>query len=172
MDEFQIALAIGAVVAVALNYGQPRAWLWVFVGAADFIATAIYQAYPLSTIPHAFVTCMVDGAVVALLSIYGRLGWEIWVRRCFMLSMLMSILFLSHYIPSVYAYVTLLEICNWLALLVIGGDGIARALDAHVDHRALGYGPRGLWGRAVHRARVHLDSPRPASFLARAFTRY
>ena len=173
VDIFQIALAIGALVAAALNYNQPRALIWIAVGALDFVLTAFYQLHAIPQLPHPFVTCLVDGTVVALISIFGRLTWEIWVRRCFMLSMLMSILFLAHQgITTRYVYVTMLEVCNWLALLTIGGTGIMRLIDAGVDNSLSGLALSRYRCGALHRVRAFLDAPRrKATFLARQIAR-
>jgi hypothetical protein len=172
VDIFQFALLLGALATAAIAHDDRRALLWIAAGALNFFATALYQAHPFPQIPHAFVTVVADGILVGLLSRYGRYRWEAWVRRAFMLSMLFSILYLSHAIGTRYVYVTSLEVCNWLALLIIGGTRIARLIDERMDISFVGLHPRRYWGRTVHRLRIHLDAPRPkAAFLSRAITR-
>lgn len=172
MDIFQAALLCGAIVALALNYREPRAWCWILLGAADFIFTDLYQTHSWWWLPHPFVTGITDATVAVCLSLFGVNRWERFVRYAFMLSVLVSISRLAGWIETRYAYVVGLELCNWLALFVISGTGITRLVDEGVGSSMVGQDTRAGLGRALHRARTFLDSPgRPKGILARTFVR-
>lgn len=168
MSGYTLALLIGAVIVAAINYNLPRAALWIAVGALNFALTSLYFHSGLAPwwLPHAFVTGIADAVTAILLAIFGAHVWERLVRYCFMLSVLISMSMLLGWIPTEYAYRTGLELCNWLALLVMGGHGLLRLADdrglVEQDARA---GARSI----VHRARMVLDAPRQSTgVLARA----
>lgn len=169
MDIFQTALLIGAVFVAILNYNEKRALLWIAVGALNFTLTALYQDHALLWLPHPFVTGVADATTVILLATCGIYKWERFVRYAFMVSILVSIAFLLGWIPDRTSYVIGLEGCNWLALLVMGGSGIARLADERANSGVVVQGARTGVGRMLHRVRATFDATRqPKGVLARA----
>lgn len=170
MDIFQTALLIGAVVVAAVNFNQPRALLWIALGAANFVLTDLYFYYAIPWLPHAFVTGVADAFLVILLATFGVHRWERFVRYAFALSVLLSMAYLLGWIPDRTSYAIGLEGCNWLALLVMFGTGVLRLADARVDHGFMGSGSRTGLGRYLHWARVVCDAERrPTGVVAKAF---
>jgi hypothetical protein len=169
MTIFTAALALGALVVAALNYNQPRVLIWLAIAAFNFVATYVYFDFAPWWMPHAFVTGVADALVVILLSIFGTHVWERLVRYCYMLSILCSMSFLLGWLPDQYAYGTALEICNWLALLVMGGHGLLRFVDDGRDRAGVGEAARAGPRSYLHSARFFLDAPRRSEgILARA----
>ena len=169
MDIFQIALLIGAVVVAALNWNQPRALIWIAAAAVNFALTDLYFYHAPVWLPHAFVTGVADATLVIFIATYGKYRWERMVRYAFQLSILVSVAFLLGWIPDQTSYAIGLEVCNWLALLVMGGAGIIRLADERFGGSMVGQGARSFAGRAFHWLRVLLDASRqPTGVLARA----
>lgn len=154
MDGWQIALAIGAAIAAALSWREPRGIAWIIAGAASFIATDSYEAagWPY----HAIVTGFFDAGVCLLIYFFAAYRWEMWLYRIFQTSVFVSLLRASGFIDSHYAYIVALEVCNWAALLVIGGTAIGERVDARM---ALHRPARGRFRRAVATLRQARRSP-------------
>jgi len=169
MDIFQIALLIGALVVAVLNWNQPRALIWIAIGATEFALTDAYFYIAPAWLPHPFVTGVADATLVIVLATYGIHRWERWVRYCFMLSILVSMAYLLGWIPDRTSYAIGLEIANWLALLAIGGAGIARLADERFGSGLVGQGAWPAARRGVHWTRALFDAVRqPTGVLARA----
>ena len=126
MSQYQMILAMAAVAAVALAWRVPRAWLWVALGALDFIATTAYARggweYP------SFFSVIVDGLVCACIFFIATRRWEMQIGRLFMAMMLVNLVyFLAEHIAKVEMshaiYITVLEVLNALVLCLIGGIG-------------------------------------------------
>jgi len=151
MNEFHAALLIGAIVAAALSWRDPRGIAWIAAGSASFIATAGYEAagYPY----HPIVTGLFDAGVCILIYLFAAFRWEMWLYRIFQTSVLVSLLRATGWIDSHTAYIVALEACNWAAIFVIGGTAAGERIDARVGaHRAAP-------GR-LRRAVASLRSPR------------
>lgn len=158
MNAWQTPLALFAVVVALLSYPDWRALRWIILGVLDFAATAVYQAYPLSFVPHPAVTFLVDGLVALTIARYAIYRWEIWVGRVFRASVCISLaaLLTMIWVPYAdvrYIYVSLLEACCWAALLIIGWTGLAEWAGALSN---LGTGG----GGALRRSRDFLCTPR------------
>lgn len=153
MNSFQIALLIGATITALISSHLPRAWLWIGCGAVSFIASTAYARYGLPYPPAFTLAC--DAAVC--LAIYGlaKEKWELLAYDVFRLSVLISLLHLFGAIESHWLYVVALELCNWLALLVIGGTAIL----AGVAGENSTFGP---WLVRLRGAQLSLRKARPA----------
>ena len=127
MNEFQIALMLGAIGTAAISWKLPHSWLWIGAGAMSFIASTIYfrMGYPY----YPVATLFFDGCVC--IAIYGtaRERWELLAMGLFQCSMLVSltysyILFFAPFLANHWLYVVLLEIINWAVLALIAGTAI------------------------------------------------
>lgn len=144
MTPFELALLVGVLAAAAACRFKDRPLLWLTVGVVNYVITSAYYALGLPY--HAFFTAMADSAVCLSIYFGGKYHWEMGLYRVYQFSVAISILRLSTLIDDAYFYALLLEACNWLAIFVIIGKGIAERLengDAYLD--------RHLRGR-VHRA--------------------
>lgn len=126
MDVFQGALLAAAIAAALLSWNNPRGLAWIAVAAVDFVLCAFYQAAEPAVLPYPMFTGLVDATVCLVLYLVGRFRWEMWLFRIFQLSVLFSVLRLFGIIETTYLYVAMLELANWLALLVIGGTSLLR----------------------------------------------
>lgn len=127
MSEFQIALAIGALITAIISRRLPRSSLWILFGAFSFIGSTAY--YRLGYPYYPVATLFFDGCVC--IAIYGmaRERWELLTMRLFQCSMLISLVYTSilFFLPSLahhWLYVVLLELANWAVLAVIAGTAI------------------------------------------------
>lgn len=145
MNEFQIALLIGAVVASLLSMRLPRAQIWLLTIAAAFAFSTAWQRAGLPFHPAFTLGC--DAGVCLAIYFLGREKWEIGLYRIFQASVLTSLIFLAGPLEvfgavfrmSNYGYVVMLEAWNWLALLVIGGVGLSETLKGRVNENAAGH---------------------------------
>jgi hypothetical protein len=126
---YQKALLGFAVVAAVISADDRRALLWILAGAADFIITTAYQRSGITTPPYPLVTGIADAVVCLALWWFWDRRWEKYLFLIFQLSVLISLFRLIRVIDTNYAYVTALEVCNYLALLVIGGTHLLGKVD-------------------------------------------
>lgn len=122
MNEFQIALAIGAVIAVAVAWRVPRAAMWILAGAMSFIASTAWARYGMPYPP--VFTGLCDAAICLGIYFFGKSAWEMRLWRLFQASVLVSLLYFVGVIGPHWAYIVALEAINWLALLLIIGFGV------------------------------------------------
>lgn len=169
MDIFQTALLVAAVIVAAINYNQKRVLIWIAAGAVDFVLTDAYFYIAPPALPHPFVTGVADATLVILIATFGATLWERLVRYCFMASIFVSISFLWGWIPDETNYAKWLEICNYAALLIMGGTGILRLADDWLGW-PVGQVPRTFAGRNLRLARNLFDKARPPTgVIAKAF---
>lgn len=135
MNEFQIALLIGLVVTGLISSRLPRAWLWLACGLASFVASTAYARFGLLYPPAFTLAC--DASVCLAVYFFGKERWEENLYRVFQLSVLISLLHMSHFISGHWLYVVSLELLNWAALLVIGVTAILDRARGHggITHR-------------------------------------
>lgn len=145
MDIFQGALLVGAIGTAALCRKDKRALGWIAAGAANFVITAAYEAYGLPY--HPAFTGFADASLCLAIYFVGRYRWEMRLWNVLQLSVMVSILRMLGVIQSHYDYIVALEVCNWMALGVIGGTRALQLVD-----RNLG------WERSYRGAhqRIHL----------------
>lgn len=169
MTVYVWALLFGAVITAAINYNNRVVLRWLTIGAANFALTYLYYFHALSWLPHAFVTGVADAAFVIAIMMYRRQAWEKAVQYCFMLSVLVSMSKLLGWLPDQTSYGIALEVTNWAALLVMGGTGILRLIDEDDTGDVVGQVAWSRPRRALHRARMAIESPRRSEgVLARA----
>lgn len=157
MDPAKWALVYGAVTIALLSWRVRHSWLWIGFGAMNFALTAGYEKFGFPMPP--FFTAMCDAAMCLAIFRYAEQQWEIWLFRLFQGSVLAGIVYfvMAHVIGDTsghLAYVIVLEIINWLALLTIGGTAV---LERAGGHGSLAHA---LLGRRVSRAHRAVRAPR------------
>lgn len=166
MSIFDTALLIGAIVAVLLNWKNPRAVGWVLLLALDFIASTLYwrSDWPY---PAAFGG-FCDAAVCFVLYFASKQRWELWIWRLMQASVAVNIFYLSINLGLLRmdfpqdTYASLLELLNWLCLLLIGGVGILQLIgETNVTARE-------PWNRVRHTARLVRETRARNHFLSKA----
>lgn len=124
-NPWAMSLIALAVVVLAFTRRTPRAWFWVGLGGASFVATSLFwdfsshegrQFHPLFTF-----TC--DALVCLALHHWAEEKWELGIFAAFLASVFSSLLRIGGFIPDPIVYASLLELCNLSALLVTGGTG-------------------------------------------------
>ncbi|MUO85561.1 hypothetical protein [Agrobacterium vitis] len=149
---FQAYLIVGALVCALFSMHMPRAWIWICAGVASF-ALSTWWARSGFEFPPAF-TLLCDATVSLSIYFFGRERWEDRLADIFRLSVFVSLVYLTGPITvfgltiefSHYAYVTLLELINWLALILIGGTAVMDRVNGYEN----GFGH--LWSRHFHRS--------------------
>lgn len=150
-----LGYAVGALVAM----GNLRAMAWLGLGAAVFTASSVYWRTGL---PHPELVAGAFDTIVCL-TIYfaGRERWEMWIWRLFQVMLMLNIIRLAGTV-GIYpnadhgTYAVLLEVTNWLVILLISGTaGLQR----------IGYGYGGAadpWHRVSGLVRaLHAQRSRP-----------
>lgn len=137
-----------ALVVLSLTRGIPRAWLWIGIGAASFVISSVYWDLGDKTL-HPIVTFACDALVCVCIHAGAKEKWELGIFLAFLTSVFCSLLKLTGFIPNQILYASLLELCNFVALLWIGGVGIIDLIGKHEDGH-------------LHRIRVRLHSSRDA----------
>lgn len=130
MSPFEMALLAGLIIVAAISWGNPRAWVWLGVGAADYVVTSVYYAYGLPS--HPFFTLLIDALVCFALIVQWDYRWEAILCWIFGVSVSIDLARLFVLIDS-HAYATGLELVNWAALLVIGGPRLIELANARMD---------------------------------------
>ena len=129
LSEVDISLGIGAIVVSLISWKNPRGIVWIWVAALSYINATIAWRMNL---PYAeAITGMGDACFCLAIYFGGRYRWEGALWRIYQTSVAISIFYLAgniHVFPVIakvdhVVYAVLLELCNWLALLVIGGTG-------------------------------------------------
>lgn len=156
INDFQLALLIGALITAIIASSLPRAHMWILGGSLSFIASTAYYRYGYPHYPLFTLAC--DGLLCLAIYALAKERWELWLMRLFRLSVFVSLIYSSllFYSPSFanhYVYVVVLEFINWGALALIAGT---KVLDEVGDNEG---------GFARHRVaglRSHLHSLRAA----------
>lgn len=151
MDQFQTALAIGALVTAMVAFYVPRALLWIMALVISFAISTWWQkvGFPYREVFGAGT----DFLIVLALFWLAEKRWELRVFWCVILMMLIDTLRFAGLIEHYWTIVGL-EIANWLALLSITYVGImeraahARIADIGGHGRLAGY-----FHRVVHEER-------------------
>ena len=115
---------------MAASYKTPRAWLWIGIGGASFVASSLLWAYgDKSTHPLFAFTC--DALVCLALHLWARSLWELPILLLFTVSVFINLVKLGGFMPAGEIYPAMLEIINWLALLWITGVGLIDLLNQY-----------------------------------------
>jgi hypothetical protein len=96
-----------------------------------------------------------DALLCLLIDRYANEKWELRLFNIYQFSVLVSVLRLTETITSGYVYATMLELCNWVALLLITGTAIMGKVRSN-DGIVLRYS----WGAYFRRAYTNLRRPR------------
>lgn len=131
------ALYIGALVALLLTWKTPRAWLWICVGAASFVASSLWWDYGDHHL-HPMVTFFCDALVCLAFHLWTREKWELGLFIIYITSAFVSLLKIGGFIPDGLVYAVILELCNWVALMALGGVGLTDLINRYeirVVHR-------------------------------------
>lgn len=118
------ALAAVALIAAAVSYRVPRAWLWIACMAVSFLVTTTFLDYAARPDLHPFLTFACDALICITVFQHYREDWELGVFLAFLCSTFASLLRMGGFIPEAWVYASLLEICNAGALLWIAGTGL------------------------------------------------
>jgi hypothetical protein len=115
-----------AVAAFSLLVNHLRGAAWVMVIVANMAMSNIYRLAD-RPFPDAFMAGL-DLAVIALIYYAARHRWELWLWLVVQFSALVSILHLATYLIAPgwidsEIYLLLLELCNYAAVILIGGVG-------------------------------------------------
>jgi hypothetical protein len=134
MNSYQVALIAGAVFVALTSWRLERSMMWIVIGAASFLASAVWERYELP-MPALFTACC-DAVVCLSIYAFARQAWELMLYRIFLGSILISIVFLGFTIfpPKIAPhaiYISLLEAVNWLALLLIFGTAAMQRIKAN-----------------------------------------
>lgn len=153
MEWYHWTLLTMAVAAGVVSYQVPRAVLWLALGAASFIASAIWHRYgfPYATLFGATTNI----AILAMLSRFAKDQWELGFTLCFVLMLMVDLLFVTGAIVSQYQFAVALEVINLLAIMIVMGTGLSdwiwkSGLHLHIPHRGL----RDRVGAALHAPRT------------------
>jgi len=122
INDFQLALLIGALITAIISFHLPRAWRWIAAGFVSFAASTAYYRYGLPYSPAFTLVC--DASVCLAVYAWARERWEERIYNIFQLSVLISLLYMSNVIADHWLYIVSLELLNWAALLTIGGTAI------------------------------------------------
>lgn len=146
MEWYHGTLLTMAVIAVVLAWRVPNAALWVGFGLFSYVTSAWWHnaGFPYATLYGAATN------VATCLAIYyvGVAKWEMRLFACFILMLLIDLLFVCGVIETQYIFAVSLEVVNAYALLLIWAAGIAERVGG--GHR-FGHPYRSLLDR-VHRA--------------------
>ena len=170
MSIYHLSLMIAALAAGIVSYKQPRALLWICALAASFVLSVgyLYLPKPDSWIMPSAVAATCDALVCATIYIFGKQRWEtVWLYRIVLASVAVNVLYTTGAtlgyppIPPQEVYAIILEVINYVALLLIASTGFMGQLQRN------GYsGSRGIVGHllAAHRALQQAYQPSKALF--------
>lgn len=133
MSFVDVSLLSGAILAALLAWRTPRGVLWIVAGALSYTVSVIYWR---SGLPYAEgIAGLCDAAVCIAIYFFGRERWEMLIWRLFQTSVAINFLYLAGNIGVFYgvphdAYSAMLEAINWLALILIAGNGLAQMVGA------------------------------------------
>jgi hypothetical protein len=151
MDQFQTALAIGALITAMVAFYVPRALVWIMALVTSFALATWWQkaGFPYREVFGAGTDFMI---VLALFWLAEK-RWELRVFWCVILMMMIDTLRFAGLIEHYWTIVGL-EFANWLALISIFHVGLAeRADDARIDFIVRHGRLAGYFHRAVHEDR-------------------
>lgn len=145
------SIIVLALVTMAIARHLPRAWFWIGIGGASFVVTSLFwditKPYPWVNSFHPIIVFACDAAVCICVSKWAKETWEFGIFAAFFVACFCSLLKLGTFIPEGIMYASFLELCNFCALLWIGGIGILDRVGKHE-------------GGFVHSVHRHLHHPR------------
>lgn len=163
---WSLAIAALGTAIFAVRLGLRRSVLWIAAMAADYILSVGYLYMPKPYIvggwwpPSSGIAALCDASMCILIYIFGRYRWETaGLYTLMLLSVATNCLYTSGQIigfppiPPQDTYGIILEVINYLALLLIFGTAILSRIGAEHGARSDIFG--GSMG-ALHRARQAL----------------
>jgi len=132
LDQWELALLVGAAVVAAVSRFDHRALLWVALGTVEFALTTIYARHSVPWLPSAFVSGIADAGVAFALITFAQRRWEGALGYVFEFMMMVSFIRLMGLLPDHYVYAVALEALNWVALLLVGGAALLRRVDGYL----------------------------------------
>lgn len=127
MQWYHFALIALAISSAVLAWNVPRAALWLSLGAASYVTSAMWHNHGL---PYAtFYGAVTNFAILAGMWIYADQRWEIRVWNCFHLMVLIDILYMAGFIKDRILFAEALELVNLAAILFVGTTGIVQRVD-------------------------------------------
>lgn len=163
MTEVDVSLLVGALIVGLISFRNPRGILWIVVAGISYINASIAWRLHL---PYAeAITGFGDAGVCLAIYFGGRERWELLIWRLFQTSVAISFLYLAGNIgifPRIPhdTYSILMELINWLTLLLIAGISAMQLLGAE---NATAHRP---WDRVRHFGRA-LSARREPHFLSK-----
>lgn len=122
------ALAVLAVIAAALSYKVPRAWVWIACMTTSFLVSTLYLDYGSDPLLHPWLTFACDSLVFLAVLRWHRESWEIGVLIAFFASVMASLLRIWGIVQIPWVYASMLELANAAALLCIAGTGMVELI--------------------------------------------
>lgn len=138
INAYSISMGVACVIAMALSYSTPRAWVWIGFVFASYVAGTLFWQYADQRMLPIFNFIM-DAAICLLIWYYAQEIWEGGVFNAMWASTLVSIICMAvgPLMPD-YIYANLLDICSYAALAVIGGVGLIESVGRHDSNRLSG----------------------------------
>jgi len=127
MSWYHEALIVLAVAAVISAWKVPNAALFVALGFCSYVSSAFWHSagFPYATLYGAATNLVICYAIYR----YGHnVRWESKLMGCFVLMLLIDMLYVFGVIKSQYNFAVSLELVNAYALLLIGVTGIAQRM--------------------------------------------
>lgn len=146
-DWYLWALVAGAVAVTILAWNVARAPLWIAMGALSFITSGWWHDAGLPY-PAAF-GAFTNFVVIAALSAYAVLLYELVFMACFIAMTGIELFYLTGLIISHHDFAVALEIANWIALLSVGAAGMADRAGIGLAWVAV-FRTRPRWAGAIH----------------------
>lgn len=123
MEWYHTTLFTMAVVAVVLAWRVPNAAIFVALGTISYVSSALWHnlGFPYGTLYGATTNVVICYAIYRFGS---NARWEAKLMACFVLMILIDLLYVCGVIQTQYIFAVSLEIVNAYALLLICATGI------------------------------------------------
>lgn len=137
-----------AASAAILAWNVPRALLWLGLGAASYVTSAMWHNAGLPFATHYGAATNV--VIFLLLFKYAQTWWEMKFWPCITLMLLIDLLYVTGVIKTQEAFGIALEVVNAIAILLIGATGLTDRINAGAGNHNRG-SPYRAWASALHR---------------------
>lgn len=131
-NPYAYALIGYAIFSLVMTCVTPRAWFWIGLGGASFVASSLYWDYGDRQY-HPIFTFTCDALFCLALHLWAKERWELGIFLFFLTSVFASLLKIGGFIPNNTVYASLLELCNWAALFWISGIGLMDLINRYED---------------------------------------
>lgn len=156
MNGWQMALSIGAIIAMAVAWHVPRAVHWICLGALSFVASTAYARYGFEY--PAIFGAITDVAIWLVIYHYAEKRWEIAFAACFQAMIAADLIYAfgeitGAWMVSNWLRVVILEAFNWAALAVVFLTALTEPAHGVSPTRRGDARGLGALGAALHRQR-------------------